>query len=359
LKKKIRAEIFKGHGPFYNMLQKIYKSLWKIRCRRYWESPHLFGEKASFGELNPDVTFYVIRREPEIGGLCSHIIFNMLRIIIAEKKKMIPIIDMENYPTYYNEDEPINGTMNAWEYYFDQPSSVTLEEVYKSKNVVLSDLLWPGRKFLPDFYGNDFLEDTDNQLEYCCEIVRDYMHFNKYTMCKLNEALASIKRRSGGGDILAVMSRGTDFKKLKPFGHHIQPEPEWLIDKSKEIMRKFDIKYCFLNTEEKYVLDMFKCEFGKNLLFLDHSYYDDFNKIEAPCQADYTDANKHLFIGEYIKKTNEKSKFELTFEYLCNVFIASKCEYLLCGKNGGSIAAILFNNRQYKRKFIVELGMYE
>ena len=48
-----------------------------------------------------------------------------------QKKKMIPIVDMENFTTIYNEKSKVFKTFNAWEYYFEQFSKVNLKNIYK------------------------------------------------------------------------------------------------------------------------------------------------------------------------------------------------------------------------------------
>ena len=56
----------------------------------------------SFGNLNKDKIFYIIRRYPW-AGFFSNITFILNHLKICKKMKFIPIIDMENYPTIYNE----------------------------------------------------------------------------------------------------------------------------------------------------------------------------------------------------------------------------------------------------------------
>ncbi len=92
----------------------------------------------SFGNLNPSVKFYVIRSSGADEGLLSLYLGRLKEIHRCIHEGFIPIIDWENYKTQYNVDFPVNGTKNAWEYYFEQPCGYSLEEVYKSKNVRLS-----------------------------------------------------------------------------------------------------------------------------------------------------------------------------------------------------------------------------
>ena len=52
---------------------------------------------------------------------------------------MIPVVDMENFVTVYNEKNKINNSLNNWNYYFKNISKYKLNEVYKSKNVYFSN----------------------------------------------------------------------------------------------------------------------------------------------------------------------------------------------------------------------------
>ena len=90
---------------------------------------------------NNNKIFYVIRRSPG-AGLFSNVVFVINQLIICEKFNFIPIIDMENFTTIYNEQEKINNTYNAWEYYFEKINKYSLKEVYNSQNVILGSPLY-------------------------------------------------------------------------------------------------------------------------------------------------------------------------------------------------------------------------
>ena len=59
----------------------------------------------------------MIRRSPG-AGMFSNFIYVLNHVNIA-KNNFIPIVDMENFTTIYNERQKINNTYNAWEYYFE------------------------------------------------------------------------------------------------------------------------------------------------------------------------------------------------------------------------------------------------
>ena len=89
-------------------------------------------EYKSFGELNKNKKFYIIRRHPS-AGLFSNITFILNHLKICEDMNFIPIVDMENYPTIYNEKNFLKKERNSWEYYFKKFNNYSLSEIYNSK----------------------------------------------------------------------------------------------------------------------------------------------------------------------------------------------------------------------------------
>ena len=92
----------------------------------------------SYGKKNPKIFFYVIRRTPG-AGFFSNLNFVLQNLLICNRLKMIPVVDMKNYPTLYNCKIKINNSLNSWNYFFESVSKYSLDEVYKSKNVVICD----------------------------------------------------------------------------------------------------------------------------------------------------------------------------------------------------------------------------
>ena len=92
----------------------------------------------SYGNENPDKTFFVIRRATCKVGLFSHVMTNMGLVRYAMENNYIPVIDMQSNLNSYLEESQV-GKENAWEFYFEQPCGYTLKDISKSRNVILSD----------------------------------------------------------------------------------------------------------------------------------------------------------------------------------------------------------------------------
>ena len=63
-------------------------------------------QQRSFGKLNQDKIFYVIKRTPG-AGMFSNITFVLNHLKICEKYGFIPVIEMQNFLTIYNERKKI------------------------------------------------------------------------------------------------------------------------------------------------------------------------------------------------------------------------------------------------------------
>ena len=80
---------------------------------------------------------YIIRRQANNVGLLSIVITTLAHLKEAEKRGLIPVVDLQNYKNIYLEHDLIKKE-NSWEYFFYQTGDISLKDAYKSKNAVLS-----------------------------------------------------------------------------------------------------------------------------------------------------------------------------------------------------------------------------
>ena len=151
----------------------------------------------SFGEKNANKTYYVIKRTPGT-GLFSNVVFVLNHLKIAREKNYVPIVDMENFPTIYNEDKKIHGTHNSWEYYFNNFSDEKIDEIYQSKKVFITSNS-PDKYFFKDL-------NTDKIRKF----FRDNIQIKKRYLRAINYYSKKIFKNQR---ILGVHFRGTSYKR--------------------------------------------------------------------------------------------------------------------------------------------------
>ena len=162
-------------------------------------------------------TYYIIRRKSVNSGLFSGVSIFLGHIRYALSKGWIPVIDMQNYGNPYLAPEKF-GKENAWEYYFEQPFHIGLEQAYSGENIVLAS---PSLPYTP-WASRALCENQD-------ELLTEWKMFVKLGLLKVKDELmaeisAEWKKLFAPTDrVLGVLLRGTDYVAGKPFGHPIPP----------------------------------------------------------------------------------------------------------------------------------------
>ena len=306
---------------------------WLWSCLEKVKNFNYREKSVFFGEDNPQSGFYVIRIKPYPIGLFGYFSIVIGHLIIAQKRGLIPVIDMENYSTTFSEDGEFNGTKNAWEYFFSQTSRFSLSDVYRSSKVILSKAT-PVRT-----YGYHTFKCQDSLIEYT-QIIKNQISLNE---TKKNYILKKTLMIGLDDNTLGVFSRGTDYVNIRPKGHPIQPTAEELKKNISTKIVEWGITKIYFVTEDTNLYKQIKNEFGDIILG---------NPLNK--SLGYIDGTLNPISGN-----STLSPAERALEYLTDVYILSKCPYFLGSLAGGSMAALLINDNEYVGKKIIDLGVYD
>jgi len=202
--------------------------------------------KFKFGPLNSKKFFFVMTPTSSNGLLWLLIRFSTM---YSGMENTISYVDMRNYSNMYMPPIEI-GWYNLWEYYFKQLSDYTLDEIYDSENVILCNAAGAhSEKKMLNKYDKSWLSNRILKKEE-----------KTYT-----EIYGNRKR------VLGVFLRGTDYNTT-PW-HKIPFDPFEAIEKAKEYMEHYHLKYVFLDTEDTNNYDVFKNYFKDKLISLNRERY--------------------------------------------------------------------------------------
>ncbi len=289
-----------------------------------------------YGMLNPDTTFYVIRPRPgKIEGLMALFMDVIKQIDYAEKKGYVPIVDFKNYDTQYKDSN--QKCKNVWEYYFKQISPYSLEEVYQSQKVYIS-----GLNAIENCASELKQKFDDTSLKRVRNIVQKYIQYSNEVQEFVNIQLRNIDVEN----TIGLYLRGTDYLKLKPAGHPVQPSTEQAIKIVDKLMKQEKKQNVFLVTEDKEIYEQVKKHYGKYLKIVS---YDKFI-------SNYNGRNFLSTDTESISQLAD-APYERGLNYLCKLIILSKCSSLVSGKTCGSWATCAFSDG-FKEQYIFDLGIY-
>lgn len=329
------------------MVRKLYKLIVPKKIKDFISKYRYGHRRISLGEDNPDKTFFVLQNIAKHTGICSNITVVLRNIMYANKMNYITIVDQFNRESQYH-DKIAFGKDNAWEYYFEQPCGYDLQDISKSKNIIICKSE-DGHEI--DFFRTKnvefeliYFEKNPNGriLEYK-KYFRKYIKFNKKAQekidCDYNKVL------KGKGKILGVVGRGAEFFIKKPKNHRIMPQPKVLIEKAIEAFYSHNFDYIYLATEDKNIYNIFKEQFGEKLL--DNGQ----RRVEG---KDFANVN---YISEINFNNEEKEKYNLGLDYLSSVCLLSKCNGLMGGVCNATIVAYIMSEG-FEYEYFFDLGIY-
>lgn len=299
-------------------------------------------KKLSLGEEHPDKTFYVIGKEDMIGGGWSLLLQILMHIAYAVDKGYIPIVDMKNYRNQYVTDQDFKN-VNIWEKFFEQPMGYTLDDIKKSKNVIISSSAYcPDKRY--NIGLGSAIWDDEPKLVMMREIFRKYIRFSQYTKDYLDKEVANVCRTNH--KIIGVLCRGTDYIVNKPAGHDIQPDSKQVINDVRIAMETENYDAIFLATEDQDIYEDFVKAFGNKVLSIDQT------RISKKIMK-----GDAWLVAERVKQNPNEDKDKAFLSYFSSTYILSKCRGFYSGRNGGSVGVLLLPNNFSKCK-VYNLGIY-
>tara|TARA_Y100001970_G_scaffold133625_1_gene164657 strand:+ start:18908 stop:20023 length:1116 start_codon:yes stop_codon:yes gene_type:complete len=286
----------------------------------------------TYGKKNKNKFFYVIRRTPG-AGFFSNLNFVIQNLLICDQLKMIPVIDMENYPTLYNCKIKIGNSRNSWDYFFNKTSKYSLEEVYKSKNVILCDNRTSIKGF-PEvkkdsifkyFYGFQYLDSRHKKI------------FKKYIKIKkefLNFSNNFVNKKFTNKKVLGICFRGSDQKKsgYAPY----TPTEEQMLFATDSLIKKYKFDKIYICTEDIDYLNFYKKNYGNKVLYS--------NSVRTTDKID-------LFDSQDIKHRYKIGKGNLN-----DMLILSKTNHILFANSNIPHAAIFYSKKKLPHS-IIDNGM--
>lgn len=299
----------------------------KILRRAQWDKM-LFWD--SFGERNPNRTFYVLSHPIHLrDGLYSYLFAFLEQLDYVEKNDCIPVVDMQNFWCQYVE-EGKSGKENVWEYYYQPLSEYPLSEVYESKNVILG--------YDDNCYKSDYENKYD--IKRMSELYKKYIRYNPTIISMIEEEYR--KKINKNKRTLGVLYRGTDMSALKLRNHPIQPSIDEMIRFVHQYMDEWDCDEIFLSTEDAHAAEKFQKEFG--------------GLLDCTKQKRFGDTGD-VWLAD-INFERENDKYQRGLEYIITIELLSRCDCLLAGICTGSICAQIMNDGRYEHIKMIDKGAY-
>ena len=294
----------------------------------FWAS-----DMTSFGEQNPDTYFYLIKPEVGESGLAKLIAFTVGFYDMALKKtedidtRIVPVVDT-GIPGDKNQFNGGDGR-DVWTMFFEPLGTHSLEEVYDSKNVIVSQ---EGNVSV-----NPYLLALKRNPN-VPELIRRHVRLNRACEDYCEEVRKQVLGE-GSGRVLGVVGRGTDFNNPTITRFRQRPlTPEELLGKVADAVQAHGFDRVFLATEDARVFAAFMAsELRDKVLFVPQPRFD---------LSSEEDRHKLLVdVYQEQEKAGGRDGYVETLRYLSILYILSTCDALI----GSTVCGATIFAEGYKR----------
>lgn len=273
-------------------------------------------------------------------GLFSYVISVLGFVRYAHGHGLKPVVDLQSFRNTYLSEEAV-GKLNAWDYYFEQPAGILLNETDFSNSRIIdtSDETHQVRMQSPWWDWEVY-----DQSSVTCRMWRAYAHryirFSANATRLIDETWRELI--SPDDRVLGIQCRGTDYTRHKPKAHPVQPSPEMVIEKAKALLAERGYTKIFLATEDGVVFRQFKEHFGDIVISSDKTH------------VDY-DGNAWI---NGILPSGQQEKLDHGMAYLISMAMLTRCHAFIAGRTSGSLGVMCLS-KGFEYSYIWDLGVYE
>lgn len=334
--------------PKLNFFLRLLKYSHNVEFRKMVLSYHCDPDLILFeqrGNMFPNKNFYDIYIEAPSKGFFALVLQVLDSLRYAERLHLIPIVTWSN-ECLYKENCPVNGSDNPFEYFFQQTSDFTREEMNQASHVLpyhisqrALDREHPFSVASKTIIENGCLDEyiSDNAV-----IWNKYLSFRQPVLEYLQ---SNLDRIAIGSHTLGVHVRGTDFNKGY-INHAIAVAQEEYIESVRDVLTKNkEIEQIFLATDDSTAVESF-CRAFPGMVIC----YKDVLRSEDGKAVHFTTDERVLH------------KYKLGIEVLRDAYTLSRCYGLVGSLSNVCIAAQILNRSEgmnYKVLEIINKGFNE
>lgn len=280
-------------------------------------------------------TVYLIREEGKGYGFFAEMEALLAKLIYADYLGLIPYVWFG--PNFAFSEDNIER-VNAFEYYFEQVSSV--KKVADERNVVRATFLH-GKMIRTKLDGNNY----EKSEIYEKEIVKAWKKYIKIKPEFVKQFNQDMLKLFDNQKALSVHYRGTDYK-MHYNKHPKEVELEQLIEEIDNALNRIDYPNIFLATDDNQCIDLMQKRYGKRIKFYENTYRSDGGVTS-------------IIFSDNLR---DNHKFNLGLEVLRDMYTMSRADGLICGLSNVPTAArwckkALGENYNYYKQ--INNGIYE
>lgn len=264
------------------------------------------------------VGYLIVRRSG--GGFFSIVATVLAHCAEAEKLGLVPWVDLETFPTPYQEENELHGTRNVWEYYFVPVARLTRD--------TLRDAQVTSEKGFPSGYPDSLVTDPIYKQmwhKYCILNQRSRRHISK----KLREF-------EPNSSTLGVHFRGQEQRTASR--HPLPPTLRQMVGAIDHAMQAGSYERILLATEGQQYVDFFRRRYKGRI------------SVTPTFRLRYQNAYKLR------KAPRENHRYSLGLETLTDAYLLGSCGGLVGCNSNLTDASSLIGDSNHSLTYVVNNG---
>lgn len=332
-----------------DVLKRSEKLVYWNRCRIHCNNPEFrhmvlegygnpdFLEMHTYGKEYRGKTIYLVEERGAGVGFFAEFGVTLIELYFADERGFTPYVHWGKHYLYY-EPDGIDGEKNAFLYFFSPVSEVgNIDHACHVVKTAESHYVQVKAQF--DAVSYDV---SDAYVDAMACMVKKYIRYNKQTSEYLEQ---EYQRLLGGGKVLGVHFRGTDFRK----GYNNHPIPvqiEQEIEKVQELLERSGYDRIFLATDEQAAVERFRTVFGERVCIYEDTFRDQGTDESIAFSDDKRD----------------KHRYHLAREVLRDQYTLTHCNGLVCGYSNVTFIARVMRRAWFDRSWedfvLIDNGLY-
>ncbi len=274
------------------------------------------------GELNPNINIYFLEMGDKGDGFFAEYCKALKYLHYADRFNMIPVISFTQ-DFMYAEDHPVNGSDNPFEYYFEEPCGISVEEAMQSRNVFLAEYIHTQTKEILGKKESDY-QVSPSYVRMMGRVAHKYIRVKPIVKENIDSEKTILQKAADvclNDRTIGIHFRGTDFKRNLD-KHPVYTDIEEYIDSATDLLDSGEFDNIFLATDDLEAVERFKKTFRNRVLSYDNTVRSAGNTSVA-----------------FSHDTRYNHKYLLGFEVLRDMYTLTECGALIAGVSQVALAA--------------------
>lgn len=306
----------------------------------------------NFGNLNEDKVIYLITDiSTKRSGFYSIYLGILSELSYAKIMGWIPVVDDTAGLLRKNKHRKNENYIRD---FFQFDNAITIKEALESRNVILCNinkkvnmlsLVGKTNEMYKVRIDSNVFNLQEGELSYWREFASNNLKYKKNIEEALNRAYLDVIQDKK--NVLSVAVREGKMalspRTRRCSGERKQPSIQKLLEIARKYFVKWKCEYIYLSCESPETIDIFKQEFGENIILILERY-----RIS---QKELFKIKNFKSGDRFMKKAQNIPNYSM--DYIKDMYILSKGDYLICPVNCGTAAAFIMNGG-FKNQCIID-----